>query len=126
MAALHRVRPAACAVHARRLPQTRSTRCCCRRFGAATPLSEITTEAIDAYRERLLAEGRLSRRTIQKALVLLHGILKRAQRRKWIGSNPAADAERVNFKRSGDFNVLTPEQIRAVVGAIDGGRRRPS
>src|SRR5829696_5526166 len=52
-------------------------------FGADTPVEAIRTEDVDAFRERLLAEGRLSRRTIQKALVLLHGILKRAKRRKW-------------------------------------------
>lgn len=35
-------------------------------FGADTPVREITTDDIDAFRERLLEEGRLSRRTIQK------------------------------------------------------------
>jgi integrase len=83
-------------------------------FGQDTPLPSITTEDIDAFRERLLAEGELSRRSIQKVLVLLHGILKRAKRRKWIATNPAEDAERVTVRRSGDFNVLTPDQVFAV------------
>jgi hypothetical protein len=43
-------------------------------FGADTLLHTIDTSRVDAYRERLLAEGQLSRRTIQKILVLLHGI----------------------------------------------------
>ncbi|MEY2512974.1 MAG: hypothetical protein QOJ89_332, partial [bacterium] len=68
-------------------------------FGTDTPIAEITTDDIDAYREALLDEGRLSRRTIQKILVLLHGILKRAKRKKWIASNPAEDAERITLKR---------------------------
>jgi hypothetical protein len=48
-------------------------------FGAETPLQAIGRTRIDAYRRRLLAEGNLSRRTIQKQMVLLHGIFKRAK-----------------------------------------------
>ena len=86
-------------------------------FGADRPVAAITTDDIDAFRERLLEEGRLSRRTIQKILVLLHGVMKRAKRRKWIASNPAEDAERITLKRSGDFNVLSPEEVEAVARA---------
>ncbi len=86
-------------------------------FGADTPVARLTTDDIDAFREGLLEDGRLSRRTIQKILVLLHGILKRAKRRKWIATNPAEDAERIALKRSGDFNVLSPVEIEAVVRA---------
>jgi hypothetical protein len=75
-------------------------------FGKDTPLEQITTDRINTYRERLLDEGELSRRTIQKILVLLFGVLKRAKRRGWIPSNPDEDVERVTVKRSGDFNVL--------------------
>jgi integrase len=86
-------------------------------FGEHTPLGKIDTRRIDAYRERLLSDGRLSRRSIQKILVLLHGILKRAKRRGWISTNPAEDVERVTFRRSGEFNVLTPSQVAAVARA---------
>jgi len=86
-------------------------------FGDHTPLGKIDTRRIDAYRERLLSDGRLSRRSIQKILVLLHGILKRAKRRGWISTNPAEDVERVTFRRSGEFNVLTPSQVAAVARA---------
>ncbi len=88
-------------------------------FGSDTPVAEITTEQIDAYREELLAEGKLSRRSIQKLLVINYGILKRAKRRKWITTNPAEDAERVTLKRSGDFNVLSAEEVHAVARAAD-------
>ena len=86
-------------------------------FGKDTPLEQITTERIDAYRERLLDDGKLSRRSIQKVLVLLYGVLKRAKRRKWIASNPGEDVERVTVKRSGDFNVLSPVEVEAVARA---------
>jgi hypothetical protein len=53
-------------------------------FGKDTELGSITTERIDEYRERLLTEGQLSRRSVQKLLVINHGILKRAKRKGWI------------------------------------------
>lgn len=87
------------------------------RFPRGTPIEKITTEKIDEWREELLDEGRLSRRSVQKALVLLHGILKRAKRRKWITVNPVEDVERVTVKRSGDFNVLAPVEVVAVARA---------
>jgi integrase len=86
-------------------------------FGASTPVASITTEDIDDFREQMLGEGRLSRRTIQKILVLLHGILKRAKCKKWIKTNPAEDAERITVQRSGDFRVLSPEEVEALVRA---------
>jgi integrase len=86
-------------------------------FRADTPVARLTTDDIDAFREGLLDDGRLSRRTIQKILVLLHGVLKRAKRKKWIATNPAEDAERITLQRSGDFNVLSPTEIEAVARA---------
>jgi hypothetical protein len=83
-------------------------------FGADTPLSAVTTERVDGYRSRLLQERRLSPRTVQKVLVLLHGICKRAKRRGRIEIDPVADAERVAVKRSGDFNVLSPAEVDAL------------
>jgi integrase len=56
----------------------------------------------------------LSRRTVQKQLVLLHGILRRAKSLRWIRENPAEDVERVNVQRSGDFNVLSVAQVEAI------------
>lgn len=86
-------------------------------FGSATPVTEITTAKIDDWREQLLEDGHLSDRTVQKLQTYLHGILKRAKRKGWIDSNPAEDAERVSVKRSGDFNVLRPEEVVAVARA---------
>jgi integrase len=88
-------------------------------FGEDTPLGQITTERIDAYRERLLAEGEMSRRTAQQILVLLHGVLQRAKQRRWILVNPAEDAEKVILKRSGEFNVLAPAEVLAVARVAD-------
>lgn len=83
-------------------------------FGEDTPVERITREQIDAWRAALLTEGRLARRTVQKYMVILHGIFKLAKRRGWIPVNPVEDAEKVVLRSSGDFNVLTPAEIMAV------------
>ena len=83
-------------------------------FGSETPLEQIDQDRIDAFRRRLLTEGNLSRRTVQKQMVLVHGIFKRARQLRWIRENPAENVERVQLKRPGGFNVLTVEQVEAV------------
>jgi integrase len=89
-------------------------------FGAEARLDEISTQRIESYRSRLLGEGRLSRRTIQKLMVLIHGVLKRAKVLGWIPTNPADDVERVNLIRAEEFNVLSVEQVEAVAREADG------
>ena len=89
-------------------------------FGPETPLEKITTERIDAYRARLLTEGEVSRRTVQRLMVLLYGILARARSLKWIAENPADGVERVTVPRSGEFNVLTVPQIEAIAAKAEG------
>lgn len=83
-------------------------------FGADTPLGDVTTERIDAYRLNGLVERGLSPSTVQRDLTNLSGIFRRAVRMKWIAASPYDDAERVRVVASGDFNVLTVEQVQAV------------
>ena len=89
-------------------------------FGAETPLEEVTEERINGYRQRLLTEGKLARRTVQKKLAALHGVLKRATQLRWVRQNAAENVERVQLKWSGEFNVLTVEQVEAVARAAEG------
>jgi integrase len=84
-----------------------------------TPIERITTEWIDGFRARLVAEGRLSDRTINKLLVLLHGIFKRAQRVSGLPGNPVAAVERQPVRRSGDFDVLSPGEVAALARAAE-------
>ncbi len=84
-----------------------------------TALEEITVSWVDGFRARLVAEGRLSDRTINKFLVLLHGIFRRAQRVYGLPTNPAAAVERQPVRRSGDFDVLTPDEVAAVTRAAE-------
>jgi integrase len=114
------------------------------RFGAETPLCVVerhevvvrrngrqfvevreerrdrfTTDDVDAYRRELLASDR-SPRTVQKVLVLLHGVFKLAKRRKLIASNPSEDAERISLDDPGVFNVLEPIEFEAVYRSVLG------
>jgi integrase len=81
------------------------------------PLAAITSAHIDAFRARLVGEGRLSPRTINKYLALIHGILKRAQRVFGLSANAAAGVERQPMRRSGDFDVLSAEEVEALARA---------
>ncbi|HEX4806335.1 MAG TPA: tyrosine-type recombinase/integrase [Conexibacter sp.] len=82
----------------------------------------FTTEDVDDLRRELLDSPR-SPRTVQKILVLLHGVFKLAKRRKLISTNPSEDAERVSVEDAGVFNVLEPAEFesvyRAVLGELD-------
>jgi integrase len=74
----------------------------------------ITPERIEAYRARLVAEGRLSDRTINKHLVQLHAIFRRAAKVHGLRVNPAAGVDRQPLRRSGDFDVLSPPEVEAL------------
>lgn len=81
-------------------------------FGKDKPLTSIERDDIDEFRQLLLE--RVSRRTAQKTLVLLYGMLKYAKRRRWLIDNPAEDAERVTLRRRTEFAVLSPPEVHAV------------
>jgi hypothetical protein len=116
VAPLRRARPPADGVDGARLPQD-GAQVPVAGLGGSTPVASISTENIDSFREKMLGEGRLSRRTIRTILVLLHGILTRARRTKWIATNPAEDAERITVQRSGEFRVLSPEEVEVLARA---------
>jgi len=80
-------------------------------FGADTPLTEITTERVEQFRERMVMEGTLSARTINKRLQQLHSVFKRAQKVFGLQVNPVVGVERQPFKRSGDIRVLSPSEV---------------
>jgi integrase len=83
----------------------------------AAPLEAVTSAHLDAFRESLVAEDRLSPRTINKYLALIHGVLKRAQRVYGLSANAAAGVERQPVRRSGDFDVLSAAEVEALIRA---------
>ena len=75
-------------------------------FGSM-PLESVTTERIEQWLSTL--GGAASSRT--KALVLLHGILKRARKVWGLQVNAAAEVEKPPLTRSGDIQVFSPEEV---------------
>lgn len=72
-------------------------------------------------KERLIAEGKLSSRSIVRHLTVMHGIFKRAKRVWGLSENPAgADlVERPKVVYTGEFDTLDPDEIERLVTAAD-------
>ena len=82
-------------------------------IGENTPIEKITADDVQRVRDLLLV-GR-STSTARKHWIVLHGLLERARRRKWIAVNPAADVERIPVQRSsGIYRALEPVQVQAL------------
>lgn len=84
-------------------------------------LDAITADAIEAYRDRLLFDGRLSARTIVRHLTVLHGIFKRAKRVYGLSHNPAAAelVERPQVVYTGEFDTYDREELDLLIGAAE-------
>jgi integrase len=80
------------------------------------PVGKVTAEAIDAYRVRLVKDGR-SARQVNKLLIELGGIFNFAVRRRLVAANPCASVDRQPMRRSGDIDVLTPGEVEALATA---------
>jgi integrase len=77
------------------------------------PLESLDADDIDRYKEALIAEGRLSNRTIVRHLTVLHGLFKRAGRAYGLERNPAsADlVERPRVTYSGEYSAYEPDEV---------------
>jgi integrase len=75
-------------------------------------LGEITPAAIDEWRASLTG---LSNRTKNKLLVVMHGVMRRAQSVWGLPTNPVAAVERHPQRSSGDIDVFSPEEVMALV-----------
>ena len=84
-------------------------------------LEAVTPDLIDAYKEKLITEGKLSNRTIVRHLTVLHGIFKRAKRVWGLADNPAsADlVERPKVTYTGEFDTFDRDEIELLVAAAD-------
>jgi integrase len=82
-------------------------------------LEAVTADRIDGYRARAVEEGRLSARTINKHLVVLHGIFRRAMRVYGLRANPAALVDRQPLRRSGEITVLSAADVEALARAAE-------
>ena len=82
-------------------------------FFGDRPVESITTPMI----ERWLADVDRAPSTRRKSLMLLHGIMRRAVKRYGLPSNPVADIDKPQPRPTGDIEVFSPEEVRALVRA---------
>jgi integrase len=83
------------------------------------PLEQITSTAIERWRAGLVAEGRLSNRSINKLLTVLHGIFERARKRWGVATNPVAEVEKQPRKKRVSIDVYGTEEVMALVRAAE-------
>jgi integrase len=82
-----------------------------------TPLERIDTESIERWLAVQLRDGELSRRSIQKMIVLLNGIFRRARKVWKLQYNPVADIERLPIPKRTDIAFYSREEVHALVRA---------
>jgi integrase len=81
-------------------------------FGA-TRLEDITSADIERWKAGAVQRG-ISNRTLQKYIVCLHGIFKRAMRVWGIPRNPVADVERPRLRRRAGIDVFSGDEVHAL------------
>ncbi len=81
------------------------------------PLERITGETIEQWLTVQLREGELSRRSLQKMVILLNGIFRRARKVWKLPQNPVADIERLPVSKRTDIEFYSPEEVQALVRA---------
>jgi integrase len=77
-------------------------------------LEDLSPAAIDRWRGSLVG---LSPRTQNKLLVVMHGVLHRAQSVWKLSVNPAAGVEKQRQRSTGDLEVFSPEEVMSLVRA---------
>jgi integrase len=78
-------------------------------------LQDVTPERLETYRDSLVDRG-LTNRTVNKYLVVLHGIFKRAMKVYRLPSNPVTLVEKRPNKRRPGIDVLSREEVMTLVG----------
>jgi integrase len=86
------------------------------------PLERVTTETIERWLAARLSEGRLSRRSLQKLVVLLNGIFRRARKVWRLPVNPVAEVERLQAPKRASIDFYSSEEVHALVRAAADGQ----
>jgi site-specific recombinase XerD len=92
-------------------------------LGALT-LEDITTATIERWRDGWMGRESPSNRTVQKYLVILGSIFRHAKRRYGLRANPMDEVERPRVRSKVEIDVLSPEEIWALVRAADSEQER--
>jgi integrase len=81
-------------------------------------IEDVTPQRLEAYRDAIVDRG-LSNRTVNKYLVVLHGIFKRAMKVHGLPANPLARVEKRPHKRRGNIDVYSREEVMTLARAAD-------
>jgi integrase len=84
-----------------------------------TPVEQVTARQIEAWRAKLVKDGKPSARSLERLVTNLHGIFERARRVWGLPTNPVADVERLPRRYSGELDFYSPEQVFALVRAAE-------
>jgi len=85
-------------------------------FGNAR-LEDFTPEGIEQWKGLFAAQRGLSNRTLQKYLVVLHAIFKRAMKVHGLPRNPLTTVERPRLPRRAGIDVFSRDEVMALVDA---------
>jgi integrase len=85
-------------------------------------IEDVTTESIERWKADFTREHQSSNRTLQKYLVTLHGIFKRATRVYGLPRNPVTNVERPRLPRRAGIDVFSREEVMALVRAAESER----
>jgi len=80
-------------------------------------IEDVSTESIERWKADFTREHQSSNRTLQKYLVTLHGIFKRATRVYGLPRNPVTNVERPRLPRRAGIDVFSREEVMALVRA---------
>jgi integrase len=87
-----------------------------RTFGDQS-VESVTAESIERWKTAFMAERKRSNRTLQKYLVVLHSIFKRAMKVYGLPRNPTETVERPRLARRAGIDVFSSEEVLALVRA---------
>jgi integrase len=87
-----------------------------REFGDE-PIEGFTPEFFERWKGDFASRRRLSNRTLQKYLVALHSIFKRAMRLHGLPRNPLTTVERPRLARRAGIDVFSRREVMALVAA---------
>jgi len=79
-------------------------------------LADITPERLEAFRDQLTDRG-LANRTVNKYLVVLHGIFQRAMKTHRLPANPLRLVEKRPTRNRAGIDVYSREEVMALVRA---------
>ena len=85
------------------------------------PLEEVTTDAIQEWRDTAIAQGTIPKRTALKLVTIIGGVYEQARKTYRLTTpNPARDVERIKLAYNPErFVFYQPEEVLALVRAAE-------